>query len=66
MAKLNLERAIQKGYKEISKNDRHALVVSQIQELANRSLFDAICDSFAVGYYQGVKAAKKMNGGTSK
>lgn len=56
MAKLNLEKAIKEGYKQM--NDRYCMKLSQANELAKRSKYDMIADSFAFGYIQGVKATK--------
>lgn len=57
MAKLNLERAIKRGYEII--NIRYSMRYNSMLALMNRpDNFGKVCDTFALGYYQGYKAAK--------
>ena len=67
MAKLDLDKAIEYGCAVME--DRYSLTCQNIRELATRPILDAVCDSFAIGYYQGMKAARaevKRKGGVSK
>ena len=57
MPTLNIENAIRKGYQHM--NESYSLTASQIYKLQSKPPFDAICDSFALGYYQALKATQK-------
>lgn len=56
MASLNIQRAIEEGYKIM--NARYDLSRNAVDELISGSnKYDTVFNSFAVGYYQGYKAA---------
>lgn len=56
MATLNLEKAIEKGYKIM--DSRYCLRYSDIVKLGEKDSCSAIASAFAVGYLQGAKATK--------
>lgn len=59
MAKLNFENAIQQGYESLKKNRRYDISITHIRKLCSKPKFEALYDSFAFGFVQGMKAEKK-------
>lgn len=62
MARLNLENAIQEGRKRIQKHEKHSLMASQMEEIADNNdnlLFGSMADSFYLGVRQGYRIAQK-------
>lgn len=57
MAALNLEKAVEKGYKIM--DSRYCLRHSDIKKLGQKNNCNAVLDAFAIGYLQGTKAAKR-------
>ena len=68
MGKLNLDKAIEEGKKQIRQNPKYDMRYLEWQTLASKGPVNAASDAFSFGFLQGMKAArarsKKQNGFT--